>query len=106
MLGETNQLYGDLVKEAFPTEVVCPLRGCPPTSRGAVASEHVGYVFHSCPCRSCSVNVLALACNVLSDPPDDVCGRSCVGIVREREVLRVDGALSWVVREERAQKLV
>ena len=50
-------------------------------------------------CRSSFVYVLALACNALSEPWDDVCGKSCVGIVRERGVLRAVGH-SWVVREE------
>lgn len=57
-------------------------------------------------CRSSSVYGLALACNELSDPQDDVCGRFCVGIMKERGVLRAGGTLSWVVREEHTQKLV
>lgn len=57
-------------------------------------------------CGSPFVHDLALACNVLGDPPDDACGGFCVGIVRGRGVLRADGALSWVMREEHTRKRV
>lgn len=57
-------------------------------------------------CRSSSVYGLALACNELSDPQNDVCSRFCVGIMTERGVLRADGSFSWVVREEHTQELV